>query len=226
MATTKSRLYVPSTSGLTNELYFASHKPDGDNEKTPPVSMRNKYRSAHVPNIPIDNASNRLNNRRPVSSPVRSTTYVLQHHRINSNNNNNITNNKKFSSPVHQHHQPSSTSPMTLNKSRQTQQQQRINSNHERLPIQPASTVDSTTVNQQVTTRAHTILTPRRTSPIVKSTPVKTTTTATNTCNSRSPRVRTTSETVIIEKENKSITILFMNINYIIFCFLYYLDSK
>lgn len=177
----KSR--VPST-GLTNELYFSSHKPDGDNEKTPPVLMRNKRRSPHLNIVPIDGTSTISNNRRPISSPIRSTTYVLQqHNRINNNNQNNITI-KKRSSPVHQHHQSPSTTPVTFNKNRQTQQQ-RTYSNHERLPIQNPSTVDSSTTNQQFTSRAHIALTPRRTSPIVKSTPTKTTAYV-----SRSPRVR------------------------------------
>ncbi|CAF3310929.1 unnamed protein product [Rotaria socialis] len=187
MATAKSRSYIPTTSGLTNELYFASHKPDGDNEKTPPALLRNKPHSSHLQIIPIDNIQTKLNNRRPISSPVRSTTYVLQqHHRTN----NSVTNNKKISSPVHQHRPPSLTTPMTLNKTRETTQQQRTNSNHERLPIQPASVVDSTTANQQFTSRAHTtVLTPRRTSPIVKNTPTKTTTAYI----SRSPRIPHTS---------------------------------
>ncbi len=166
-----------SPAGLTNELYFSSHKPDGDNEKTPPVLMRNKRRSPQINIVPIDSTPSTLNNRRPISSPIRSATYVLQqHHRIN-----NIPN-KKRSSPVSQHHQPTS---MTLNKSRQTQQQ-RTYSNHERLPIQTPSTIDSTTTNQQLTPRAHIALTPRRTSPIVKCAPTKTTPT---TYISRSPRV-------------------------------------
>ncbi|CAF4908525.1 unnamed protein product, partial [Rotaria magnacalcarata] len=187
MATAKSRSYIPTTSGLTNELYFASHKPDGDNEKTPPVLLRNKPRSSHLQIIPTDNIQTTLNNRRPISSPVRSTTYVLQqHHRTN----NSVTNNKKISSPAHQHRPPSLTTPMTLNKTRQTTQQQRITSNHERLPIQPASVVDSTTANQQFTSRAHTtVLTPRRSSPIVKNTSTKTTTAYI----SRSPRIPHTS---------------------------------
>jgi hypothetical protein len=182
MATAKYKPRIPST-GLANELYFASHKPDGDNEKTPPVLMRNKRRSPHLNIVPIDGTPTISNNRRPISSPVRSTTYVLQqHHRIN-NNYNNIAD-KKRSLPVHQHQQSPSTTPMTLNKNRQTQQQ-RAYSNHERLPIQIPSTLDSTTTNQQLTSRTHTVLTPRRTSPIVKSTPTKTTAYI-----SRSPRVR------------------------------------
>jgi hypothetical protein len=172
MATTKYKSHIPTT-GLTNELYFQSHKPDGDNEKTPPVLMRNKRRSPHTHNIPIDSTPSLANNHRPISSPVRSTTYVLQqHNRINNNNQNNIIN-KKHSSPVHPSYQPTS---MTLNKNRQTQQQ-RTFSNHERLPTQTSSTVDSS----QFIPRAHIALTPRRTSPIVKSTP---------TYVSRSPRVR------------------------------------
>ncbi|CAF4408012.1 unnamed protein product, partial [Adineta steineri] len=35
MATSKYKSRI-SSAGLTNELYFTSHKPDGDNEKTPP----------------------------------------------------------------------------------------------------------------------------------------------------------------------------------------------
>jgi hypothetical protein len=179
MAAAKYRPRIPST-GLSNELYFSSHKPDGDNEKTPPVLMRNKHRSPHLNCVPIDGTPTMSNNRRPISSPVRSTTYVLQqHHRIN----NNITN-KKRSSPVHPQHQSSSITSMTLNKNRQTQQQ-RTYSNHERLPTQTQSTVDSPNTNQHLATRAHIALTPRRTSPIVKSTPTKTTTYI-----SRSPRVR------------------------------------
>jgi len=181
MATAKYKPRIPST-GLANELYFSSHKPDGDNEKTPPVLMRNKRRSPHLNIIPIDGTPTISNNRRPISSPVRSTTYVLQqHHRIN-NNQNNISN-KKRSLPVHQHHQSSITS-MTLNKNRQTQQQ-RTYSNHERLPIQIPSKLNSPTPNQQLISRTHVALTPRRTSPIVKSTPTKTTAYI-----SRSPRVR------------------------------------
>ncbi|CAF4741806.1 unnamed protein product [Rotaria sp. Silwood1] len=175
MATVKSKCHIPST-GLTNEFYFASHKPDGDNEKTPPVLMRNKHRSSNLQMIPMDNPSSTLNNRRPISSPVRSTTYVLQQHHRNNNNNNN---NKKISSPVH-------LTPTTLNKNRQTQQQ-RINSNHERLPIQTPSTVDSPTTNQQLNSRTHTVSTPRRMSPIVKNTQTKTTT-----YTSRSPRIANT----------------------------------
>jgi len=186
MAAGKYKSRVPST-GLTNELYFASHKPDGDNEKTPPVLMRNKRRSPHLYSAPIDSTPSISNNRRPISSPVRSTTYVLQqHHRIN----NNID--KKPSSPLPHHHQPSS---LILNKNRQTQQQ-RTYSNHERLPTPP---VDSSTTNQQFTSRAHITLTPRRASPLVKNTPTKTTTYV-----SRSPRVR----------ERRKI--LLMNINNII----------
>ena len=139
MAASKYKSRIPST-GLTNELYFASHKPDGDNEKTPPVLMRNKRRSPHLNSIPMDSTPSISNNRRPVSSPVRSTTYVLQqHHRINNTQNNII--NKKHSSPVPQHHQPSS---VILNKNRQTQQQ-RTYSNHERLPTQTPTTTDSST---------------------------------------------------------------------------------
>ncbi|CAF3626494.1 unnamed protein product [Rotaria sordida] len=180
MATIKSKSHIPST-GLTNEFYFVSHKPDGDNEKTPPVLMRSKHRSSNLQTIPIDNISSTLNNRRPISSPVRSTTYVLQqHHRVHNNNNNNI-NQKKISSPVHL--PPSSATPMTLNKNRQIQQQ-RTNSNHEKLPL---STVDSTITNQHLTSRTHTVLTPRRTSPMIKNTPIKT---ATST--SRSPRIANT----------------------------------
>ena len=182
MAAAKYKPRLP-VSGLTNELYFASHKPDGDNEKTPPVLMRNKRRSPYR-----NSNSNEIgtpiltNNRRPISSPVRSTTYVLQqHHRINNNNNQKNITTKKPSSPVHQ--SPLRT-PMTLNKTRQTQQQ-RTYSNHERLPIQTPSIVDSITTNQQSTPRTHIPLTPRRTSPITKSTPTKTTTYI-----SRSPRVR------------------------------------
>ncbi|CAF0810818.1 unnamed protein product [Rotaria sordida] len=182
MATIKSKSHIPST-GLTNEFYFVSHKPDGDNEKTPPVLMRSKHRSSNLQTIPIDNISSTLNNRRPISSPVRSTTYVLQqHHRVhNNNNNNNNINQKKISSPVHL--PPSSATPMTLNKNRQIQQQ-RTNSNHEKLPL---STVDSTITNQHLTSRTHTVLTPRRTSPMIKNTPIKT---ATST--SRSPRIANT----------------------------------
>ena len=175
MATAKYKSRIP-TAGLTNELYFSSHKPDGDNEKTPPVLMRNKRRSPHLNIVPIDGTPT---NRRPISSPVRSTTYVLQqHHRVNGNQNN-ITN-KKRSSPVHQQHQSSPITSTTFNnKNRQTQQQRTL-SNHERLP----STVDSTTSKQQFAPRTQIALTPRRTSPIVKSTPTKTTTFV-----SRSPRV-------------------------------------
>jgi hypothetical protein len=189
MAAARYKSRVPSSTGLTNELYFASHKPDGDNEKTPPVLMRNKHRSPHLNIIPIDGTPLTPTNRRPISSPVRSTTYVLQqHHRIN---NNNITN-KKHASPV-QHNQPSSsTMAMTLNKNRQTQpqqqHQQRTYSNHERLPTQTTpSIVDSSTANQQFTSRAHITLTPRRTSPIVKNTPTKAATFI-----PRPPRVRKT----------------------------------
>jgi hypothetical protein len=179
MAAAKYQSRTTPSTGLSNELYFSSHKPDGDNEKTPPVLMRNKRRSPHLNIIPIENTPPITSNtRRPISSPVRSTTYVLQqHHRIN---NNNILN-KKRSSPVHQQHQSLSITPMTLNKTRQTQQQ-RTYSNHERLAIQTPSTVDSPTTNQQFSPRTHI---PRRTSPIVKST-----TTKTPTYISRSPRVR------------------------------------
>jgi len=183
MATNKYKPRIPST-GLANELYFSSYKPDGDNEKTPPALMRNKRRSPHLNIVPIDGTPTTLNNRRPISSPVRSTTYVLQqHHRINNNNQNNITN-KKRSSPVQQNHQSPSITPMTLNKNRQTQQQ-RTYSNHERLPTQTSSVIDSPTTNQRFTSRAHIALTPRHTSPIIKSTPAKATTYI-----ARSPRVR------------------------------------
>lgn len=185
MTATRYKSRLPTT-GLTNELYFSSHKPDGDNEKTPPVLMRNKRCSPHLNIVSADDTPSISNNRRPISSPIRSTTYVLQqHHRI-INNQNNITN-KKVSSPV-QHQQPSpSITPMTLNKNRQTQQQ-RTFSNHERSPIRNPSTP-----NQQFISRTQIPLTPRRTSPIVKSTPTKTppTTTITPaTYVSRSPRVR------------------------------------
>jgi hypothetical protein len=177
MAATKYKSRIP-TAGLTNELYFESHKPDGDNEKTPPVLMRTKHRSPHLSTIPVDATPTLSNNSRPISSPVRSTTYILQqHHRINNNNQNNLIN-KKHSSPARQ---PTSITPMTLNKNRQTQQQ-RVFSNHERLPTQTTSTIDS----PQFTPRTNIALTPRRTSPIVKNTPSK----ATPTYISRSPRVR------------------------------------
>lgn len=182
MATIKSKTHVPSA-GLTNELYFASHKPDGDNEKTPPVLLRGKRRSTNLPTASNDSTLPTVNSRRPISSPVRSTTYVLQqHHRI-SNNHNDI-NNKKLSSPVHHNQSSTPTTSVTLNKHRQTHQQ-RLNINQERLPVQTSSTIESTTTNQQLAVRAHNVLTPRRTSPIVKNTPTKTTA-----YTSRSPRVR------------------------------------
>lgn len=194
-AATKSKLRIPSTSGLANELYFASHKPDGDNERTPPVLMRNKRRSPHLNIVPFDGPTN---TRRPISSPARSTTYVLQqHHRINTN-----IPHKQPSSPAQRQHQSPSITPMTLNKTRQTQQQQRIFSNHERLPIQSPATVDSSTL----TPRTQIALTPRRTSPALKTTPTKTTT-----FTSRSPRVSI--------PEN-----LLMNINHLIIFFFFSLS--
>lgn len=180
MAAAKLKTRIPST-GLTNEVYFSSHKPDGDNERTPPVLMRNKRRSPHLNIVPCDGPNNVVNNtttRRPISSPARSTTYVLQqHHRINTN-----LPPKQSSPPVHRQQQSPSITPMTLNKTRQTQQQQRIFSNHERLPIQTTSAIDSSTL----TSRTPIALTPRHTSPVIKNTPTKTNTTY-NT--SRSPRV-------------------------------------
>ncbi len=181
MAAAKYKACVPST-GLTNELYFASHKPDGDNEKTPPVLMRNKRRSPHLNVVPMDGTPSTSNNRRPISSPVRSTTYVLQQHQRINNQQNHIANRKR-SSPVHQQHQSTSIMPMTLNQTRQTQQQ-RTYSNHERLPLQTPSTSDAGTTKPQPISRTQITLTPRRTSPLVKSTMTKTTTSI-----SRSPRV-------------------------------------
>ncbi|UJR31909.1 hypothetical protein I4U23_019383 [Adineta vaga] len=120
------------------------------------------------------------NNRRPISSPVRSTTYVLQQHqRINNTNNNHSQTNgtsKKHLSPVTQ---PLQSTPVVLNKTRQIQQQ-RTYSNHERSP----STVNASPTSQQFTSRAQITLTSQRTTPIVKSTPTKTTT-----YTSRSPRI-------------------------------------
>lgn len=195
MAAAKSKLRIPS-SGLTNELYFASHKPDGDNERTPPVLMRNKHRSPHLNIVSLDGPTN---TRRPISSPARSATYVLQqHHRINTN-----IPHKQPSSPVHRQHQSPTITPMTLNKNRQTQQQQRIFSNHERLPIQTPATVDSSTF----TPRTQIALTPRRTSPVVKNTTTKAATTYT----SRSPRVSI--------REKKINNDLLMNINHFIIFF-------
>ena len=182
MAADKSKSRI-SSSGLTNEFYFASHKPDGDNEKTSPVLMRNKRRSSQLNTIPVDNTSLTATNRRPKSSPVRSTTYVLQqHHRIN-NNHNNVTN-KKISSTLHRHQQPSTKIPMTLNNNRQVQQQ-RINFNHERLPVQMPSTVDSSARNHQLTCHTHITLKTCHTSPIVKNASIKT-----PAYTSGSPRVR------------------------------------
>ena len=195
MAAAKSKSRIPS-SGLTNELYFASHKPDGDNERTPPVLMRNKRRSPHLNIVPLDGPTN---TRRPISSPARSTTYVLQqHHRVNTN-----IPHKQPSSPVHRQHQSPTITPMTLNKNRQTQQQQRIFSNHERLPFQTPATVDSSTF----TPRTQIALTPRRTSPVVKNTTTKPATTYA----SRSPRVSI--------QEKKINNDLFMNINHFICSF-------
>jgi hypothetical protein len=194
MATVKYKPRIPCT-GLTNELYFSSHKPDGDNEKTPPVLMRNKRRSPHLNIVPIDDTPpTTSNNRRPISSPVRSTTYILQQHHRVINNQNNITNKKPFS-PVHQQNQSSSVTSTTFNnKTRQTQQQ-RTFSNHERLP----STVDSpSTSNQQFISRTQIALTPRRTSPIVKSTPTKTTTYI-----SRSPRVSNREREKVRQRESE-----------------------
>ena len=196
MTAAKTKTRIPST-GLTNEVYFASHKPDGDNERTPPVLMRNKRRSPHLNIVPCDGPNNTT---RPISSPVRSTTYVLQqHHRMNTP-----------SSPVHRQQQSPSITPMTLNKTRQTQQQQqqqRIFSNHERLPIQTPATVDSSTL----TSRTPIALTPRHTSPVIKNPPTKTITTY-NT--SRSPRVS-------IEEKKINIDLL-MNINHVIILFVFF----
>lgn len=174
----KSRL---SSAGLTNELYFASHKPDGDYEKTPPVLLRSKHRSPHINSTPLEVTPVLSHNRRPISSPVRSTTYVLQqHHRINNTNQPHQTNgtSKKHSSPATQRRQ---TTPVILNKTRQIQQQHTY-SNHERS----SSTVNTSPINQQLTSRTHITLASQRTTPIVKNTPTKTSTNI-----SRSPRVRT-----------------------------------
>jgi len=200
IASSQSTIYSPSltaatkyqTRGLANELYFSSHKPDGDNEKTPPVTMRTKRRSANINSSSITTPTP---TRRPISSPVRSTTYVLQqHHRLPNNNNNNSTNTtskKTFSSsPVQSPPSQQQQTPMTLKKTRQTQQQ-RVYSNHERLHQQTPSTVNSI-----ATPRTPIALTPRRTSPIVKSTPTKTTPTFI----SRSPRVRERKESDTNEK--------------------------
>ena len=154
--------------------------------------MRTKRRSANINSSSITTPTP---TRRPISSPVRSTTYVLQqHHRLPNNNNNNSTNTtskKTFSSsPVQSPPSQQQQTPMTLKKTRQTQQQ-RVYSNHERLHQQTPSTVNSI-----ATPRTPIALTPRRTSPIVKSTPTKTTPTFI----SRSPRVRERKESDTNEK--------------------------
>jgi hypothetical protein len=69
--------------------------------------------------------------------------------------------------PLHQNRQLS-TSPMALNKNRSTQQQNRTYSNHERLPQRPT--------------------------PVVKSTPIKTTITV-----SKSPRVREIIRAILLQ---------------------------
>lgn len=197
-AAAKYKTRIAANGGLTNQLYYSSHKTDGDTEKTPPVFMREKHRPAHSNQYSFEkNSSPTVNaGRRPVSSPIRSTTYVLQqHHRINQTqtNNNHLTIpskniNKKGSSPVcpNQPSTPSST-PMTLNKHRQAQQQ-RTFSNHERLP-------------SQTSTAINTPLNARRTSPIVKNTPVKATITTISTNSTRTPRVSVDKRQTSIKKK-------------------------
>ena len=183
-AASKYKSRIPSA-GLANELYFASHKPDGDNEKTTPVLLRDKRRAPQSPLVPTDTTPT---SRRPISSPVRSNTYVLQqHNRVNNNNNNSANNhqinsiNRKRTSPVRANQSsPSPSTPMALNRNRQAQQQ-RTYSNHERLPTPATATVESSatapvTTHQQFAPRVHTPLASRRPAPIVKNTPVKVTT--------------------------------------------------
>ena len=182
-AATRYKSRIPST-GLTNELYFASHKPDGDNERTPPALLRNRRRTPQSTIAPTDGGTPSISTtHRAMASPVRSTTYVLQqHHRVS-----NSSMARKSASPV-QHHPTSSPSVTStaLNRSRQTPQP-RTYSNHERLPV--SNIIADPSAHQQFAARAQVTLTPRRTSPIVRNAPSKPTTLAGY--SSRPPRVRT-----------------------------------
>ena len=200
-AASKYKSRIPSA-GLANELYFASHKLDEDSEKTPPALLREKRRA---PQSTLASTETTPATRRPIPSPVRSTTYVLQqHHRVNNNVNNHQINaiNRKLSSPVRANQSPASpTTPVTLNRNRQTQQQ-RTYSNHERLPTPASATVDSSTntaaatttiTHQQFVPRVQTPLASRRPAPIVKTTPAK----AQTSNIPRPPRVRARNQQIL-----------------------------